>query len=154
MKRDKKEDHLIKQPYYKGGDKALKTFVSAHLVYPSQALTEKIEGDVHVRYSIDHQGHVIDAKIVGGIDDACNLEALRVVKLLKFIVPKTPRGLKVSFHKSICIHFRLPEPLIQKVAEVESVDSENLVRAELQFQYVVESDQNRDQKYYYTVQLG
>jgi protein TonB len=46
---------------------------------------------------------------VGGLDDACNNEAIRVVKLLKFVVPKNPRHLKITFHKNITIHFRIQE---------------------------------------------
>lgn len=107
MKKERKEDSFIKQPYFKGGEKALKDFVNNHLVYPELARTNKIEGDVNLRYEINHKGDVTDVKIIGGLDETCNEEATRVVKQLKFIVPKTPRGLKVTFHKNIRIHFRL-----------------------------------------------
>jgi len=109
MKKERKEDNFIKQPYYKGGDKAMKEFIQAHLRYPVQSQTNKIEGDVYIRYDINHKGEVIDTKIIGGLDDACNEEAVRVVNMLRFIVPKTPRHLKVTFHKNIRIHFQINE---------------------------------------------
>ena len=34
MKKERKEDSFIKQPYYKGGDKMLNTFINENLKYP------------------------------------------------------------------------------------------------------------------------
>lgn len=107
MKKERKVDSFIKQPYFQGGEKALKDFVSKHLVYPELARINNIEGDVSMRYEINHKGDVTDVKIIGGLDDSCNDEAIRVVKLFKFVVPKNPRGIKVTFHKNIRIHFRI-----------------------------------------------
>lgn len=109
MKKERKDDSFIKQPYYNGGEAALKDFLSKQLKYPETSKDNSIEGDVHIKYDIDYKGNVIDAKIISGLDKACNEEALRVVKLLKFVVPKNPRNLKVTFHKSIRIHFQMPK---------------------------------------------
>ncbi len=109
MKKERKDDSFIKQPYYKGGETALRDFLSQNLKYPTTSLVDKIEGDVHVRYDIDYKGNVIDVKVISGLDKACNEEAMRVVKLLKFEVPKNPRKLRVTFHKSIRIHFHAPK---------------------------------------------
>ncbi len=111
MKKEKIQDKLIKQPYYEGGDRALKEFISQHLQYPPDSQKNGIAGDVHLRYEIDYKGVVTDVKIIGGLDPLCNEEAIRVVKLLRFIVPKTPRHLKVTFHKTITIHFRVNESI-------------------------------------------
>jgi TonB family protein len=108
LKKERKEDSFIKQPYYKGGDKAIQAFIASHLRYPASSLKNAVEGDVQIRYTINHKGEIIDTQIIGGLDDACNEEAVRVVRLLKFEVPKTPRKIKVLFHKNIRIHFRLP----------------------------------------------
>jgi protein TonB len=108
MKKEKKEDQFIKQPFYKGGNKALQEFIASQLKYPPTSLKNKVEGDVHIRYAINHKGIVTDTHIIGGLDDACNDEAARVVSLLRFEVPKTPRNMRVIFHKTIRIHFRLP----------------------------------------------
>ncbi|MEZ4909730.1 MAG: energy transducer TonB [Saprospiraceae bacterium] len=100
-----KEDKFIKKPYFKGGDKAMKAFVSQHLTNPSSVISGKIRGEVVVQYDIDIHGNVIDTKIISGLDDLCNAEAIRVVKLMKFVVPKNPRKLILTFHKTIRIHF-------------------------------------------------
>ncbi|MFN8338376.1 MAG: energy transducer TonB [Saprospiraceae bacterium] len=101
MKKEKKDDSFIKQPYIKGGDKALKSFINDHLKYPAKSRINKIEGDVQVRFEINYKGEVTDTKIISGLDEDCNAEAMRVIKLLKYVVPKTPRGVKVTFHKSM-----------------------------------------------------
>jgi protein TonB len=107
MKKERKDDSFIKQPYYKGGDKALNIFINENLKYPESSKANKIEGDVHIRFEINYKGDVVDAKIIGGLDEACNEEAIRVVKLLKYIVPKNPRHMKITFHKNIRIHYLL-----------------------------------------------
>ncbi len=109
MKKERKEDSFIKQPFYQGGNAALNSFITSQLKYPEISQQNKIEGDVHLRYDINIQGNVTDVKVIGGLDDACNNEAIRVVKLLKFVVPKNPRHLKITFHKNITIHFRIQE---------------------------------------------
>lgn len=129
MKKERKDDSFIKQPFYKGGETALRDFLSNNLKYPTISLADKIEGDVHVRYDIDYKGNVIDAKVISGLDKACNEEAIRVVKLLKFEVPKNPRKLRVTFHKSIRIHFHAP-----KTAQVSTVSEPNLSSGQVSVQ--------------------
>lgn len=123
MKKERKDDSFLKQAYYKGGDTALKEFISQNLKYPESSKKNKIEGDVHIRMDISHKGLVIDTKIIVGLDDACNEEAIRVVKLLQYIVPKSPRRLKVTYHKSIRIHFRLSQPHQSQNPENQHISS-------------------------------
>ena len=108
MKKEAKDKHFIKKPIYEGGPKAMKKFIGENLRYPKEALENKIQGTVYVRYDIDRKGNVFDAKVIKGIGYGCDEEAMRLAKLLKFRVPKT-RGVRVTFHKNIQIHFRLPK---------------------------------------------
>lgn len=121
MKKDNKEEKFIKQPYYEGGDKQMKEFISKHLIYPPISQQQKLEGDVHIKYDINYKGEVIDAKVIGGIDQYCDNEAIRVVKMLRFIVPKIPRHLKVTFHKTITVHFRLNEVEVSSSEKEEPI---------------------------------
>jgi TonB family protein len=120
MKKETREDSFIKQPYYQGGDKALIEFVTKELKYPIKSLDVKTEGTVYIRYDINNKGAVVDAKIISGLDRYCNDEAIRVVKLLKFIVPKIPRGMRLTFHKNIRIHFN-PNNVATKVTDIQDV---------------------------------
>ena len=109
MKKQKKDKNFIKKPIYEGGPAALKRFIQQNLSYPAEALEHQIEGHVYIKYDINYQGKVVDAKVITSLGHGCDEEALRLVKLLEFQVPKT-RGVKVLFHKNIRIHFRLPKP--------------------------------------------
>lgn len=120
MKKERKDHQFIKKPYYEGGINAMKTFIKENLSYPSSALSNKIEGTVYIRYTINYKGKVVDTKIVAGIGHGCDEEAIRLVKLLEFTVPKN-RNLKAIFYKNLQIHFRLPKVATKKEAIPPSV---------------------------------
>lgn len=158
MKKERKEDSFIKQPYYLNGDKGLKEFVAINLKYPELSQINKIEGFVNIRYDINHKGDVTDAKILSGLDDACNAEAIRIVKMLKFVVPKTPRKLKVTFHKNIRIHFNLhyipaisdsPQPISNQTDQVLQI-SYTLVSTQSK---LADSQETQSEKYSYLVKI-
>lgn len=107
MKKEAKDKHFIKQPWYEGGPKALKAYVAQHLHYPEAALQHRVEGTVYVKFDIDYTGTVIEAKAISGPGFGCEEEAIRLVKTLRYHVEKA-RGVRVIYHKSIQIHFRLP----------------------------------------------
>ena len=108
MKKERKDKHFIKKPFYEGGLKAMREFISQHKKYPKEALEQKIEGTVYLRYTINYKGKVIDAKVLSSLGYGCDKEAIRVVKLLKFKVQKNYAG-KIKFFKTIQMHFKLPK---------------------------------------------
>ncbi|MEM6967082.1 MAG: energy transducer TonB [Bacteroidota bacterium] len=108
MQKERKGKHFIKKPIYEGGLKAMRAFIQQHKTYPKAALENKIEGTVYLKYTIDYQGKVIATKVIKSLGYGCDEEAVRVVQLLKFKVPKN-RGVRVKFGKDIQIHFRLPK---------------------------------------------
>lgn len=114
MHSEKKDKHFINKPIYEGGTSALKAFIASRLKYPVDALKNKIEGTVYLKYTIDYKGNVIDSKVISGLSKDCDNEAQRLVSLLKFKVKK-PKGIKVKFHKKIQIHFKLPKENTVKV---------------------------------------
>lgn len=107
-KKQRKDDSFIKKPIYPGGQKAINALISSNIKYPPRALENKIEGTVQLRYDIDHKGNVVGSKVISSLGHGCDEEAQRLVKLLKFKIPKNPRKLKIIFHKTIRIHFKLP----------------------------------------------
>lgn len=107
MKKKTKDQDFIKQPVLPGGRKAFNAHLRKHLKYPQKAIINRIEGSVFIKYDIDYKGNVVDTKVISGIGYGCDEEAERVVRLLKFQVPKT-RKIRVLFHKDIKVNFRLP----------------------------------------------
>src|SRR5688572_14876437 len=107
MKKKARPESFIKQPKYPGGKKALDEFIRTNMQYPEEALKNRVEGSVVVKYDVDVFGRVSDATITHGLGYGCDEEALRLVKLLRY-EKKKYQGLRVTFHQSISIHFRLP----------------------------------------------
>jgi protein TonB len=144
MKKDRKEKKFIKSPAFKGGMKALRAFVASNMRYPKAALDNKIEGTVHLRYSIDRTGKTFNIKVVKGIGNGCNEEAQRIVSLFKFEMPKNRAG-KLIFHKTLQIHFRLPK---EKQAELLTP----IEKKEIEINYNVIKGSSRE-SYEYTINL-
>ena len=103
-----KKKKFIKKSVYPGGNTALKEFIKKHLTYPTEALSESIEGDVLVKFKVNSIGNIFDAHIINGIGYGCNKEAIRIVKKLKYS-KLLNRKLRVTTNKKITIKFRLPK---------------------------------------------
>jgi len=119
MKKSKQAKNFIQRPSYPGGRTAINELIKKELRYPKKALEAKIEGKVKVQYSLNHKGEVIRAKVLKGLGHGCDKEAIRLVYLLRFNVPKN-RGMKVTFNKTITINFKLPKQKIPKPKPVQT----------------------------------
>jgi len=115
MHKELKDKHFIKKPIFPGGLKAMRDLIGKELKYPPEAIAANVEGTVYLRYNIDHKGQVTSSKILSSLGYGCDKEAQRIVKKFKFDVPKGPRKLKLKFHKTIKIHFRLPKEAPKKI---------------------------------------
>ena len=109
MKKERRKDSFINKPIYPGGMKAMRQFIRERMKYPQEALESKIEGSVLVKYEVNYKGKVTKTEITSGLGYGCDEEAARLVKMFIFKVGKNPRKLKVKFHKSIRINFKLPK---------------------------------------------
>jgi TonB family protein len=101
-------EKLIKKPVYPGGRTAMDAFIKANLNYPEKALEAKKEGTVAVVLDIDGRGKVIRGRVKSGLGFGLDEEAIRVCSLLQFRVAKNHRK-RITFHRTINIHFRLPK---------------------------------------------
>ena len=106
MAHQKRDNHFIKGPIYPGGQKAMLLFIQNNLQYPPEAIAAKIEGTVRIRFSIDHLGKVFKSQVIASLGHGCDEEAIRLVQLLRFEVPKTYH-LKVQHHRTLNIHFKM-----------------------------------------------
>jgi len=98
-------------PYYPGGDSARIKFLAENIVYP-QAVKEKgIQGTVYVTFVVYENGHVEDVRVLRGIGDGCDEEAVRVVKLMPDWIPGQQNDKNVRVQYNMPIRFSLaPEP--------------------------------------------
>jgi TonB family protein len=82
-------------------------FIAASLVYPPEALQNRIEGEVHVGYTVNNDGHVEDIHVINGLGYGCDQEAIRLISLLKYAAADN-YGMKVRSSLRTRVKFRLP----------------------------------------------
>jgi TonB family protein len=107
MKEQNREKKFIDLPEYPGGKSAFQEYLKKNLKYPKEALENKIEGMVHVKYRVDGTGKVVSAEVTHGIGYGCDEEAIRLVKSLKYGRAKN-RGVRVTASVRTKIAFKLP----------------------------------------------
>jgi len=78
-------------------------FIKTNIVYPITAKEDRIEGLVIVGFKIETTGATSEHKIIQGIREDLNNEALRVAKLIKFDEPAID-----YFNKPLAMCYRLP----------------------------------------------
>ena len=154
MKKEKKDKDFVHKPIFRGGVKAMRQQIRQHLRYPEAARQANVTGTVQLRYGINHLGEVTEVKVISGPGHGCDEEAVRLVRMLRFEVPKH-RKLKVLFHKTIQIHFR-PASIKQEATAAKSAPPPPTVA--VNYHYVPRNgdapdtqDKDRDEGYTYTI---
>ncbi len=94
-------------PVFKGGSQGLEKWIQEHIQYPSDAVKAKIEGRVIVEFIIDKNGAVTFPKVVRGINDELNNEALRVIKSLPRWTPGYAHGRPANTRYTYPVTFKL-----------------------------------------------
>lgn len=93
-------------PAFPGGEAALYRFLSNQIRYPEEALRNKIEGKVYIRFVVQADGSITDVDVLRGIGYGCDQEALRVVQMMPRWVPGELGGTKVPVYSSLAIEFK------------------------------------------------
>lgn len=79
-------------PEYQGGTKALARYLSLALRYPLKARENKTQGKVYIGFIVEKNGTLTDFKVIKGIGNGCDEEAIRVLKLSPAWKPGTVEG--------------------------------------------------------------
>lgn len=96
-------------PEFPGGTNALMEYVSKTIQYPEAAKKEGIQGRVMVTFIVDKEGEIKDAKVMRGIDDTLDKEALRVVNNMPRWNPGRHKGENVSVRFTLPLNFQIPQ---------------------------------------------
>ena len=89
--------------------KDLRKFIKKHMNYPPEALRDSLEGLVYVECIVDTLGFTINHKIIRGVRQDIDDEALRIARLIKFDKPALQRGKPVRVKYYFPIQFKLPK---------------------------------------------
>ena len=85
----------------------LEKWVYQYLRYPKQALQDGIQGKVLVDFIINEDGKVTDVKVLKGVDEELDAEAIRVISASPNWKPGYVKGKKVKSEMSLYVEFRL-----------------------------------------------
>ena len=94
-----------KQPEFPGGPDSLTAFLNRNVNYPVQARIDRIQGRVYVGFMIDENGNMSDFRLLSGVNEEMNSEALRVAQLLGTWKPGEVDGHPVKTHYILPIDF-------------------------------------------------
>lgn len=87
--------------------KFIEQWVYHYLKYPSSAVRDGIQGRVLVEFIINKDGKVSDVKVIKGVSEELDAEAVRVVAASPKWKPGKVDGQKVSCSMTIPVEFRL-----------------------------------------------
>lgn len=88
-------------------DTFMEKWVYAYLRYPEEAVSEGVQGNVVVDFIIDEKGKVTDVKVLRGVDERLDAEAVRVISASPAWKPARKNGEKVRCELSVTVEFRL-----------------------------------------------
>ncbi|MDF2457133.1 MAG: TonB family protein [Cytophagaceae bacterium] len=109
-----KEDNTIytyvgEWPEFPGGNAERNKFLSKHLVYPRDAERKGIEGRVIIGFTVEKTGEIVDVKILKGVSESMDNEAMRVVKMMPKWKPGKNNGVAVRTRHKVDVVYKLPE---------------------------------------------
>lgn len=89
------------------GDRDLLKFIQQKINYPESARRDLIEGTVIISYIVELNGSTTQHKIVKGIRDDIDKEALRISKLIKYAEPAKQANKSVRVKMVLPIKFSI-----------------------------------------------
>lgn len=100
-------DVVEKEPTYPGGEEAMQAYIKANIKYPEEAVKNKEQGRVYVKFIIEKDGSVSNVKIARGVSPSLDAEALRVIQAMPKWNPGTQKGKAVRTNVVVPIAFKL-----------------------------------------------
>ena len=103
--------HLAQKPGFNGGDaNEFSKWVAQNLTYPEKSRQSKVQGRVTLQFTITETGKVTDVKVLRGVNEDLNNEAVRVVSQSPLWTPgKDANGEVVPVSYTFPVIFKLPE---------------------------------------------
>ncbi|MFY0601412.1 MAG: energy transducer TonB [Cyclobacteriaceae bacterium] len=92
-----------------GGLAAFYKYVGENLKYPDRAARLNVSGRVFVQFVVEKDGSLTDVKVIKGIFDDCDQEAIRVIENAPKWSPGKQRGVPVRSYRRVPIVFVLKE---------------------------------------------
>ena len=94
-------------PEYPGGGEACAKFVSKNLRYPIESVNNNATGLELVRFVVNEDGTIGNIEILESVDQYCDAEIIRIVKLLPNFTPGQQDGKPVKVWYTIPVNFNI-----------------------------------------------
>lgn len=94
-------------PSFRGGEKKLNAYLKKELHYPPSAIEKKVEGIVQVGFTLSDKGVIRDVKLIKGVQEDLDAEALRVVRIMPRWNPKMIDGIGEEMFYIFPVRFEL-----------------------------------------------
>lgn len=95
------------QPEFPGGTEALNNFLKTNIKYPTAAVDARVQGTVMVEFVVERDGRPSNIRILSSLFNACDEEAIRVIKSMPKWKPGKNNGNPVRVFYNIPITFTL-----------------------------------------------
>lgn len=96
-------------PSFPGGQNAMMTWLSENIQYPADAVAEKCEGKVIVRFVVEKDGSISNPIILKSVAKSLDQEALRIVNSMPEWTPGTMNGVPVRSYFILPITFKFSQ---------------------------------------------
>ncbi len=112
IKQDPDEVFTIveEMPSFPGGNEAMMKYIRDVQVYPKADRDNGVSGSCYIRFVVEKDGTISNVKILRGISgaQACDEEAVRIVKSMPRWSPGKQNGVLVRVQFNIPVKFTLP----------------------------------------------
>jgi TonB family protein len=92
---------------FPGGQAQLNRFIASNVVYPEAAIKAGIEGKVILSFIVEKDGSISNVKVIRGVHESLDKEALRVINSMPKWKPGTQRGKAIRSLNRIPVNFKL-----------------------------------------------
>ncbi len=96
----------ITMPEFPGGDVGLSKYLAENVKFPENAKKDSLSRKVFVQFVINQEGDVENVKVVRGVDNALDKEAIRVVESMPKWEPAKQFGKPIKFTHTIVVEFK------------------------------------------------
>lgn len=96
------------KPAFEGGDaNEFSKWVGSQIVYPQDAIDQKLEGRVILQFTVTKEGEVKDVNVLRGVNDLLDAEAVRVVSSSPKWESGAQNGIPVAVKYTFPVVFKL-----------------------------------------------
>ncbi len=92
---------------FSGGFAEMNKFLADNIKYPEQAVKDSVQGKVMLSFVVETDGSISDVKILRGLSEECDAEAVRVIKSMPKWEPAKNKGKKVRQEFVLPVTFNL-----------------------------------------------